>query len=375
MLIKRLLQIPTRLSKQLFWRVPSAAYCDVQSKDPLQEELLREAEEFVANLDESGLEKMNEIKQLREILQGENVEVPETIPITSWKVLITEHNTYNARVKYFRKLYKDELRRRNSEEKKEINRIKKQKRYEELAANFRIPEFSINYSPRQRDHDNWKKLKAWHSDINMIFDLDFKQREREYIHSATQIQEIWGMNKRHLQPLNIHLTSIDKNEHIARFIKYQKMESCTVHKEHFSDLFDKSDLVYLTPDGPPMKRFDRDCTYIVGGFVDLANKKHQTLGIARQLGIRTASFPIKTYCDLRVYQKHTILTLNAVYGILLDMYLHGSWEKAFVKNLGSKYPLYSDVCVKKSVEYMDIKRYERIQDALLSRKRDVLRDK
>jgi hypothetical protein len=57
------------------------------------------------------------------------------------------------------------------------------------------------------------------------------------------------------------------------------------------------------------------------------------------------------------------------------MYLHGSWEKAFVKNLGSKYPLYSDVCVKKSVEYMDIKRYERIQDALLSRKRDVLRDK
>jgi hypothetical protein len=55
--------------------VPSAAYCDVQPKEPLQEEMLREAEEFVANLDESGLEKMNEIKQLREILQGENVEV------------------------------------------------------------------------------------------------------------------------------------------------------------------------------------------------------------------------------------------------------------------------------------------------------------
>ena len=50
-----------------------------------------------------------------------------------------------------------------------------------------------------------------------------------------------------------------------------------------------------------------------------------------------------SHFSLRQYQRRTVLTLDKVFGILLDMYQHGCWERAFKNNLGYKYPLYRDI--------------------------------
>lgn len=214
-------------------------------------------------------------------------------------MLITEHNSYFARVKYFRKLFLDECTKKNEKEKKERKRKEREKRLTELEekGEMYIPQFSINYAERDNWSQKWCKVRALRSDIDVIIDSDIDQRDREYVNTCSQIQDIFGRNSTNVQPLNIHLTSIHRNRHLDQHVKHSKLLAAHIHQEHFSEIFDRSKLVYLSPDGPPMNKFDTQCTYIIGGSVDLQSKKQYTLGISRQLGIRSASLPIRTHCE------------------------------------------------------------------------------
>ena len=57
-----------------FSTAPSASYCDKQKAIARKFKAEREkaAEDFIANLDEAGLEKMKEIKELHSILKNES---------------------------------------------------------------------------------------------------------------------------------------------------------------------------------------------------------------------------------------------------------------------------------------------------------------
>ncbi|XP_060588536.1 tRNA methyltransferase 10 homolog A-like [Ruditapes philippinarum] len=153
-------------------------------------------------------------------------------------------------------------------------------------------------------------------------------------------------NRYHLQPLHVHLTSIEKNYRTKSALEDDDRVYASFHKSHFLDLFPRKDLVYLTADGPPMKEFDTKCTYIIGGIGDFGTEKYTTLKFAKKHGLRYASFPISDYfsapnIDLRAY---------CVHSILLEMYLHGSWKEAFIKHLPHMFTLLKDVATDSDIK-------------------------
>ncbi|XP_045165687.1 tRNA methyltransferase 10 homolog B-like isoform X2 [Mercenaria mercenaria] len=363
MFMRKVLHFSPRLAERFLWRVPHAAYCNKQNDKqsdcvdkppgyvaPLHALMAKEAEDYLANLDEDGLNKMEEIKELMEKLRLENKRVPDEIPPKAWKQLITEHQTYSSRVRLLNKLFLDEVRQRKDAMKK---REKAKIRQELNERKTEHPSFSINVPRRIKEARGWKGIQTMKSDIKVVIDLDIEQNMREEVAVFDQIQMLWSDNLKHLQPLNIHLTSINKNNRLRQIFQAEKSVFVNTHEKDFKEVFPDEDLVYLSPDGPALKQFDPNCTYIIGGLADLSPKNRVTFGKARKLGIRCASFPIRKYCDLSIRSPCTVLTLNCVYGILQDMYLHHSWTTAFRNNLRSSFFLYEDTLAQQKSEVLE----------------------
>lgn len=70
-------------------------------------------------------------------------------------------------------------------------------------------------------------------------------------------------------------------------------EIITVTEKHYTEFYDKSRLVYLSPNAvKPMKNFSEDDVYIIGGLVDRAVEEPLTLARSKQEKLRTVRLPI-----------------------------------------------------------------------------------
>lgn len=309
----------------------------------------RKAKAFLANLDEDGLKRMEEIKMLIEMLRLENKRVPDELKPQGWKVLLTEHHTVASRSKYLAKLFLDECKQKAAREKKLLKQKARQEKLESLEIN-QPPQSSVHIPARDVEQRLWKTVNVLTSDLNVVFDLDFKQTTREIVNASDQIQRVWSNNLNHIQPLNIHLTSIHMNERLHELVTFSKRVPVNYYEESFQEIFHKDDLIYLTPDGPPMMKFDPSYTYIIGGLVDLSGKSGLTYGKARKYGVRMASFPLDTHCDFSLTNRaKKTLTLDCVHNILADLFLYHSWKTALRRNLNERYVFREDL---KSEEFV-----------------------
>lgn len=306
--------------------------------DPYIEQEKRKAQEFLASMDEATLQKKQEIETQMEVMRAENKRVPDFISDLDWKMLLTEHSSYTKREKYLNYLFKKEKARLNARQKKEMER---QAKTEQQVVEYEsFPQHSVHIPQRDKDEKWWKGVRSLRSDISVVYDLDFDCSVRELTQSYQQMQFVFGDNVNHLQPLQIHCTSINRHERLKILLERSKSFAFG-HEEHFLDIFPPDELVYLSPSGPPLKIFDPSCTYVVGAFVDINVRPRMTYGLARRYGIRCASFPIKNYCEM-IGGTSTILTLNCVHNILADMYLHQSWKDAFSTHMPGSFFLRGD---------------------------------
>jgi len=79
-------------------------------------------------------------------------------------------------------------------------------------------------------------------------------------------------------------------------------------KEQYENLYDKSQLVYLTGDSDKvMHEIDPKKIYIIGGIVDHNRLQLATLNKANKQGIETAKLPIGKYLKLKT---SAILSVN-----------------------------------------------------------------
>lgn len=184
--------------------------------------------------------------------------------------------------------------------KKETIRLKKWKdkklKGETLQKTWSNYNSSIYYGmSREKQINKWKSLQALQSDINVIidfgFDIGIQAQRCVYHHLELLLME----NRNHVQPLNIHVTSAEKNFRLKNIEHCQYKAYVHLHKKNFWDIFPHKDLVYLSPDGPPMKEFNPNRTYIFGGIGDFDDEKDMTLELAINHGLQCASFPIKDY--------------------------------------------------------------------------------
>lgn len=210
-------------------------------------------------------------------------------------MLLAEHHTFSARRKYLNYIFVKEKRQIYAKEKKEARKLH---RLEKDNVNIDEPhKFSCHIPLRDKYMKWWNGIQALTSNTQVIVDLDFEQTRHEQTNAASQIMMMWGDNIQHLQPLNLHFTSIHMNSKFVAAIKPGSKVFVTAHEEHYLDIFPHKDLVYLSPDGPPLKTFDISCVYIIGGLVDKAGRPKLTFANSRKHGIRCASLPIKQYCE------------------------------------------------------------------------------
>lgn len=315
-------------------------------------------------MDQNTLNKKLEIETQIELMRAENKRVPDVISETEWKALLTECRSFKAREKFLNYLFKKEKARLNERQKKIMKRQEKLERQEEEEEHEWFAQHSVHIPHRDKEDKWWKGLQSVRSDIPVIYDLDFDCSRRELTNAFDQFRYILRDNARHVQPLQIHFTSIDKNERLSLLLETTRTFG-EAHKEHFLDVFPPEDLLYLSPSGPPLTNFDTSCTYVVGGLVDTNPRPRLTYGLARRYGIKCASFPIKHYCEM-VSGSTTVLTLNCVHSILMDMYIHQSWKQAFKTHLPRGFFLRGDkeaMMEKMKLEDLLVKRrFERVME-------------
>ncbi|XP_033253824.1 mitochondrial ribonuclease P protein 1 homolog [Drosophila miranda] len=101
-----------------------------------------------------------------------------------------------------------------------------------------------------------------------------------------------------------------------------------VHKQCFTELFDKQNLVYLTPHcREDLVTYNPNDIYIVGAMVDTMNNEPLSLAKAKRLGLRMARLTLDRYLQWGSGSGKS-LTLNQMINIMLDLKKTGNWDSA-----------------------------------------------
>lgn len=95
----------------------------------------------------------------------------------------------------------------------------------------------------------------------------------------------------------------------------------------FTEMFPKEQLIYVTPYSPNvLKDYDANDIFVIPGILDYGFGGPVTMAKAKQLGIRTAYFPLNRYLNWGRGSKG--LPLNIITNILLDFKNTRDWKIA-----------------------------------------------
>lgn len=221
------------------------------------------------------------------------LQVPHAISNIDWKIMLTEIHGFHAVRKYCRYLFKKEVSMENSKLRKEQKQREKIPHPESyLTENL----FSIHVHIRKKWDLKWRRNRVQMFGHPMIVDLDYHQSLREERLLLQQLFIFSGWNVQQEEPLCLHLTSVHRNSMIDSLCNSE--EGATMpfrfHNEHYTEIFPKENLVYLSPEGAGWGgEFNRDKIYVMGGLVDkFPVRPRESFGKAKELGIECRSFPL-----------------------------------------------------------------------------------
>ncbi|XP_057712289.1 RNA (guanine-9-)-methyltransferase domain-containing protein 2 [Corythoichthys intestinalis] len=145
-----------------------------------------------------------------------------------------------------------------------------------------------------------------------------------------QIQRCYAENRRASRPVQFYLTSLGgqlKQSMDEKDKGWINWKDIIIKLEHFTEVVDKDDLVYLTSDSPNiLTELDLKKAYVIGGLVDHNHHKGITLDRAKALGICHAQLPLGSFVQMN---SRKVLAVNHVFEIILAYVEKGSWRDAF----------------------------------------------
>lgn len=110
-----------------------------------------------------------------------------------------------------------------------------------------------------------------------VIDCSYEEHmvSREILNAAKQMTFVFGDNRIHREPFNLHLCNVDLN---GQFMKQLRRNipsidepwfPLNIHCKSYLEIFPKEKLVYLTPHcREELTTYDHDAVYIVGCMVD-----------------------------------------------------------------------------------------------------------
>ncbi|KAH8614281.1 putative tRNA (Guanine 1) methyltransferase [Trypanosoma vivax] len=177
----------------------------------------------------------------------------------------------------------------------------------------------------------------------LVFDLSFSwcMNLTDCRSTLSQIKLSYSSLRRHGFPFRPVVTSIDGGsdesskpcEHsdtlrsLCDFSGFRRYP-LPVHESHWSALYRREQVVFLTADtDTALERIERDTVYVVGAFVDHNARKYLSRDAAAQYGVRMARLPLVE--SIEVGNRCKVLTVNHVVDVLCRYADCGDWPTAF----------------------------------------------
>eukprot|EP00730_Choanoeca_flexa_P008303 TRINITY_DN12474_c0_g8_i1.p1 TRINITY_DN12474_c0_g8~~TRINITY_DN12474_c0_g8_i1.p1 ORF type:complete len:653 (+),score=120.59 TRINITY_DN12474_c0_g8_i1:114-2072(+) len=150
---------------------------------------------------------------------------------------------------------------------------------------------------------------------------------------ASQVRRLYGLNTMAEDPAHIFLTGLEPGGSIERELQrrnsgFDQYRLSKTQESHL-DVFEPSELVFLTPDSPnPLLSIDKSKVYVMGGLVDEHIVKDYTLERANSAGIATARLPIPEMT--RAEKSYApVLSINQVFeALLIVQNQKDGWQQA-----------------------------------------------
>ncbi|XP_026759089.2 mitochondrial ribonuclease P protein 1 homolog isoform X1 [Galleria mellonella] len=277
-----------------------------------------------------------------EVMRQDGRCAPNILLSKHWQHLM-QLETRNQRTKYLLYLWKTEKSKENQKAKKEARR----KQLEEMPpeANKEYPD-DITYGISERslflrirdqsinNFDNYRNLQAIIHGLPIVIDCSYEDYMvyREAVNAAKQMTFLFGDNRIHRDPFNIHLCNVNTEGSFMKQLEKnipslkESWFPLNIHTKSYLDIFPKERLVYLTPHcREELTKFDYDAVYIVGCMVDKVNNEPLSLAKAKRDGIKMAKLPLDRYLEWAPGSKKN-LNINHMIPILLDLKSTGDWE-------------------------------------------------
>eukprot|EP00299_Pterocystis_sp_00344_P007323 c2317_g1_i1.p1 GENE.c2317_g1_i1~~c2317_g1_i1.p1 ORF type:complete len:347 (+),score=96.02 c2317_g1_i1:23-1063(+) len=227
------------------------------------------------------------------------------------------------------------------ESEKEQKKANKERREKEKEAWFsgmteeqRIAErerIALNKQQQQqlRQLTRERLANALTNGLRIVFDCSFDHlmNDKETVSLCRQLHYSYAFNKTLEKPCQIHITSMDGHRTAKRFEQIQGYAwKAHVHKEHFTEVFDSAEIVYLSADSPnEITEFKQSEVYIIGAFVDKNRHKGVTFEKAQSLNVRTARLPLDKHIQMNTVK---VLTTNHVFEIIAKVQQSSDWAEA-----------------------------------------------
>lgn len=166
--------------------------------------------------------------------------------------------------------------------------------------------------------------------------------KKELTRFAQQLRRIYSSNRTSATPLHLYLTSLSRHTELFKVCCKQNdgfaQYLLDIREESVVQLFEASEVVYLTPDAPSVisltDGFLQDKVYVIGGLVDETTTKNLTHQFAQTSNISCVRLPIDEFfepTDKGTYKK--VLTVNQVVDIILEWHRTHDWIFSISKGL------------------------------------------
>ncbi|UJR37225.1 hypothetical protein I4U23_029934 [Adineta vaga] len=121
-----------------------------------------------------------------------------------------------------------------------------------------------------------------------------------------------------------------QREFARRHVQGRSIACFETTEASYLDLFDKQQLIYLSPHSPyEMSEYDQNAVYIIGAIVDTSvGGRPLTLAKAKRDNIKHQRLPLEQYLKFGGGASRT-LSLDKVYNILMGLKHGKSWSEAF----------------------------------------------
>ncbi|CAB3256491.1 unnamed protein product [Arctia plantaginis] len=294
---------------------------------------------------DTDLEKKLRILMLEvEVMRQDGRYAPDRIRNDQW-VHLLELQSKSQRTNYLRYLFKTEKAKENFKAKKEAKRIENPViKPEDVKENEDDLLYGIQHQSlflRIRDQsinqfDNYRALQAMIYGQGLVIDCSYDDDMvyKETLNAAKQLTFVFGDNRIHKQPFNIHFCNLNMEGAFMQQLRKnipsldEPWFPINLHTKSYLDVFPREKLVYLTPHcREELTHFDHDAVYIVGCMVDKMNNEPLSLARAKRDGLKMAKLPLDRYLEWAPGSKKN-LNINHMVPILLDLKLTSDWEFA-----------------------------------------------